>query len=295
MDKMILRFLMVALALCAFTLLVERRQLLSTPSETELVENETRAIGRPEPIGAPKKAIRVSAGDPFQDQVPIFAEEVEKILNSEDSSERDKALTQLLQQWVGRDPLAAANFAQGIEPPELREKIRHLVLQAWTALDPSAALSWAAELTLSFERQTTMGQILAQMLERDPQVAVQAAISHFDETKNGLLEQLMQQWAAQDFSSAHEWITQQAPSEQRDELLAHIAFTQSRTAPEEAARLVAEEISSGDTQVEAAIWVLSQWALSDPKGALAWLKQFPEGSIRDRAQREISRSINTEQ
>lgn len=295
-----MRFLMVSLALCSLAVLVERivvskTQSISTQTEITPEENEPGSSVRPELIGASIEANRAFAGDAFQDTVPNFADEVEKILNSEDSSERDQVLTKLLQEWVARDPLAAASFAQGIESPELREKIRHLVLHAWTALDPSAALSWAAELTLPFERQTTMGQVLTQMLERDPQVAVQAAISHFDETKNGLLEQLMQQWAAQDFSAAHDWITQQAPGEQRDELMAHIAFAQSRTAPADAARLVAEEISPGDTQVEAAIWVLNQWVLSDPEGASAWLKQFPKGAIHDRVQRELSRYINSDQ
>jgi len=294
-----MRFLTAMAVLCVLAILAEHIEVSksrSIPKQTEMTPamNTPRASDRPEPNGSALEVNRAFPGASSQDQIPTFAEAIEKVLDSEDSPERDQELTRLFQEWVAHDPLTAASFAQGIASPELREKARRLVLQTWTTLDSSAALSWVAKLATPYEHQTAMDQVFTQMLERDPQGAMQTAISHLDEAQNDLLGHLIQKWTAQDFSAAHDWVKQQPSGEQRDGLLAHMAFEQSKTSPMDAARLVSQEISPGDTQIEAAIWVLDQWALSDPKGASAWLDQFPEGATRVRAQDELSRSINND-
>ena len=78
----------------------------------------------------------------------------------------------------------------------------------------------------------------------------------------------------------------QPPGNERDRLISRVAFTRSKEDAAEAAKLVAEWISPGDAQNEAAISVLHQWALRDPKGALSWAQLFPE-NLRDRALQEV--------
>ena len=80
--------------------------------------------------------------------------------------------------------------------------------------------------------------------------------------------------------------------EERDRLLGRVAFTRSKENPIEAAKLVAEWISPGEVQNEAAISVLHQWALRDPKAALAWARLFPEEGLRDRALNEMANILS---
>jgi hypothetical protein len=77
------------------------------------------------------------------------------------------------------------------------------------------------------------------------------------------------------------------PGEQRDQLLQRIAFVVAKTNPAEAAQLVSQQMSPGQTQTEAAISVLYQWTQQDPAAAMAWAESFPPGDLRERAINEV--------
>ena len=98
---------------------------------------------------------------------------------------------------------------------------------------------------------------------------------------------LAERWAEKDFPAALDWALSRAASEQRDLLIARVAYVQSQTSPLEAATLVVEKIPAGRTQTEAAIAVLSQWAKRDLSAAGQWAARFPEGELRSRAYSEL--------
>ncbi len=102
------------------------------------------------------------------------------------------------------------------------------------------------------------------------------------------LNDLAQQWAQQDFSSALAWALARVQSGQRDGLIARLAFVESQTDPAAAAQLAVEQIPVGPTQDETVMSVVHQWALRDPASASAWVDQFPAGPLRDRALLELS-------
>jgi hypothetical protein len=66
-----------------------------------------------------------------------------------------------------------------------------------------------------------------------------------------------------------------------------VALTRSKENPAEAAKLVIESIAPGETQNEAVMSVLHQWALLNPTQALAWAQLFPEGTLKTRALKEV--------
>lgn len=126
------------------------------------------------------------------------------------------------------------------------------------------------------------------LAERDPRAAVILAIdTQAADTHPGLMENLTAQWAMHDFQDAHEWVLQQEPGERRDGLMARVAFARSQSNPAAAAQVVINEMAPGNQQTEAVISVLHQWALRDMDGASAWVNQFPEGALRERAFDEL--------
>lgn len=102
-----------------------------------------------------------------------------------------------------------------------------------------------------------------------------------------LLENLAQQWAEQDMQATYEWASAKPTGEAKDRLLGRIALVESKHNPEEAARLVAEQISPGTVQDEAAISVIHQWALRDASAAMTWVQSFPESNLRYKAILEV--------
>jgi hypothetical protein len=66
-----------------------------------------------------------------------------------------------------------------------------------------------------------------------------------------------------------------------------VAYAESESSPTDAASFVVGEMQAGPAQDEAAMAVLHQWALRDFTGASAWVNEFPEGNMRERAIREL--------
>ena len=184
---------------------------------------------------------------------------------------------------VRADPQAAARFAESNHDAATREMFLHRVVQLWSGRDASAALAWAAVLTNPAERNALVTDVCLQLAERDPAEAVRA----FGDHPQGGLEVLVQRWAERDFSAAREWALSRPAGEQRDHLVARIAFQQVHDSPLEAATLAADEIREGKTQTEAVMAVLHQWAKRDPAAAAEWIALFSEGGLRTRAANEL--------
>ena len=187
------------------------------------------------------------------------------------------------------DFLAAAEEARGIAGPGLREEMTRRAVQAWAASDPAAALDWAGKLSDPGESQTAMIQVCAQVAESDPASAIGLAIERrLDEAPGDLLGNLTASWAARDPADACEWVIGQTDGERRDKLMERVVFEYAKADPARAARLVSEEMRCGDSQDEAAVSVLHQWARVDLDAARAWVELFPEGDLRERAMRELT-------
>lgn len=167
------------------------------------------------------------------------------------------------------------------EPPEDPDGARE-----WARQNPHDALAWMLNAPAGEKRDTVAEMACARVAESDPARAVSLAEGYSGGCSN-FLENLLHQWAERDEWAASTYASAKAPGEERDRLLSRVALVRSKMNATEAANLVAEQISPGDIQNEAAISVLHQWALQDPKAALAWAQLFPE-SLRDRALNELA-------
>jgi hypothetical protein len=182
----------------------------------------------------------------------------------------------------------SGGFADNVDAAHVGSSESRRALEAWTQENASAALAWAARITDAAQRQQAQEIICLTLAQREPRRAVQTSIdTGLCDTDAGLLENLTAQWAASDFSAAHDWVREQEASDWRDDLVARVAFAGSQSDPASAAQLVVGEMAPGPKQNEAAISVLHQWALRDLDAAASWANAFPEGNLRTRALSEI--------
>jgi hypothetical protein len=184
--------------------------------------------------------------------------------------------------WLSKRQQPAQSMAAIIpEPPGDPDEVRE-----WARQNPEASLAWVTNAPAGEKRDAVAEIACAQIAQSNPAEAVSLAERYSGGSSN-LLENLVQQWADQNEPAATEYAMSKPPGEERDRLLSRVAFTRSKENPAEAAKLVAEWISPGQVQNEAAISVLHQWALRDGNAALAWAQLFPEDSLRDRALKEV--------
>jgi hypothetical protein len=178
----------------------------------------------------------------------------------------------------------AVNPLEGIADRD--ERLR--ALRAWASRDFPAALAWASAQPEGDDRRDALIAVCFGVGEKDPARGVQTAMTYGPGVLGpGVMENLIQQWAAADLRSAYAWASNQPAGDQRASLLARIAFIWAQTAPAEAAQMVVTQLPAGGTQTEAVMTVLHQWALRDPAAALEWVRSFPETPLRTRAISEL--------
>lgn len=163
--------------------------------------------------------------------------------------------------------------------------------RVWARAYPSEALAWALQAAAGPQRDAVMETVCPQVAATNAAAAV-ALVERAGSSCSNLLANMVQLWAEQDGAAAYAWAMNRPAGEERDCLFGRLAFVEAKTRPEEAARLIVEQMSSGAAQVEAAISVMHQWALRDAPAALAWAQLFPEGTLRDRAIGEVQNIMN---
>jgi hypothetical protein len=214
--------------------------------------------------------------------------QIQAALASANFDDREIVFTNLLAELVRTDPLAAAQFAETNSISFSHDQVLERVAQLWAATDSAAALHWATALSNPAEREAILTEVCLQVAENDPAEAVRLRSQWVrDGEPNGGLEAVTERWAEKDFPAALDWALSRAASEQRDLLIASLAYVQSQTSPVEAATLVVEKIPAGKAQTDAAIAVLHQWASRDLPAAGQWATRFPEGELRSRAFSEL--------
>ena len=162
--------------------------------------------------------------------------------------------------------------------------------RAWARKYPAEALTWLENAPDGPRRETMAEIVCPELAQTDPARAVVLAEQCNSSGTNfmkALRDGLGQQWAEQDMQAACAWALAKPDAEDRDRLLGRIAVVKSKTNPEEAAQWVAEQMSPGAVQDEAAISVIYRWALRDANAAMAWVQLFPEGNLRCRAILEV--------
>lgn len=211
-----------------------------------------------------------------------------KDLNATNDDGHENVFTNLLPELTARDPEAAGKLVEGATVEQHREELMRELVQAWVAKDATAAWTWAERLPDTNEVQRALIYATEQMAETDPATAADAAARYLPvEGEAAVIGDIALTWAGKDLPGALAWATSQPAGERRNDIMARIAFVQSRVAPEAAANLVVNEILPGQAQNEAAISVLHQWALQDFASAQRWAESFPVGPLHERAINEL--------
>ncbi|QJE96888.1 hypothetical protein [Luteolibacter luteus] len=161
---------------------------------------------------------------------------------------------------------------------ELRERAETDAEAAW-----ASALEWPEE-----KRAQALAEVCFGMAGAKPLEAIERARgAHLDRLPGAIEERLVQQWATHDVSAALAWLMKEPGGESRDKLAIRLTYVLSQTDPTAAAKLALEQMLPGSSQDEAVMIVVTQWANKDLPAANAWVQDFPEGPLQERAANEL--------
>lgn len=229
----------------------------------------------------------------------------------------------ILQSWASVDPANAAKyFAEnprefammggfGGRGPGRGESGAGVIATEWARLDPDAALAWANGLE-GRDKAGALGAVIREMAVSNPEKAAEVAGTLSGGEQTRAYADIAAKWAGQDFAAAERWI-QSLPEGARGRAMSEALESLATTDPEAAAGKVTGIANAEDREravesiagpwarkdaAAAAAWVASQalegpgdairpvmstWANQDSAAALEFIRQQPQGALRDEA------------
>ena len=227
----------------------------------------------------------------------------------------------VIRSWASSNPVAASQFfeenADDMGGRRGPGGPAGQIAREWAKQDPVAALDWAQGLEGDAGRQA-VGDIFSQLTIDDPARATELAAGLSGEQQSEAYGSIARAWSREDFDAAEQWINS-LPADQRDPAMVQainslsdddpalaalkVAGLTDQGAIEDAVRSVARDWSQEDP-ASTAEWLVQQdveelgwpmeetmrnWTNQDPQAALEFVNAQPEGELRDTA---ASRYIN---
>jgi len=246
-----------------------------------LAIHDLRRPASPRAISIPSPAAVKNVPPAASDAIPIPVEP-DASLASQDAGARMETPP------TGTQPDGEVQMNRvGDTDTQLKARLEWLSrLRDWAANDPDRALAWVLNLPAGQERDQALPALCFGLAQTDPAHAVEMAQTlHQPED---VMENLVQQWAANDVVSALVWANNLPAGGQRDQLLQRVTYVLSQTDPSDAAGLVLEQIPPGPAQDETVMTVVHQWGNQNLQAANAWVLTFPDGPLKERATEELN-------
>jgi hypothetical protein len=193
--------------------------------------------------------------------------------------------TQLLvRRWAGEDGAAAAAWTGKLPLDSTRQRALSGVAIEWANSNLEDAGAWATQLKDTTEHDAACLAVSNEAVRTDPAAALFLAVDlPATPRRDELLHRATMEWASKDGQAAVEWAKDIKDDQLRNEMLAAATIAWSDTNPAAAAGIAADEMTEDRTQSDAVVSILQRWAQVDPTQALNWLKQFPEGQLKQTA------------
>jgi hypothetical protein len=197
---------------------------------------------------------------------------------------------QFIREWAQGNPSAAADSAEKMPLGPARTAALNNVATVWANTNLDGAIKWVEQLSDPGAKQSGLTCIAYEAARVDPVQAMNLAVElPACRERNDLISHTAAQWAAVDPQAAVSWVRRIPDAELRLQVLGRVAIEWADQDPAAAASLAATELSDACTQDNAVVSIVERWAEKDPKGALAWVQQFPTGILRQVALDNIAK------
>lgn len=195
-------------------------------------------------------------------------------------------ILEVLQIWAQNKPEDALAWVRQRPAKQQRDIELGTVIQSISQQNPQLAASLLTDLPAGFNRSSTAYWVLKQLALVDPE----AAIKMLDETKgSSRLDSLGSIGAAKAVRGDRDvvaWALTLPSPEDQEAVLTSVVFHWAETSLDQAIEFVQSQ-SDRDMQSKLAGAVARGWSIRDEEAALAWVRQLPEPSVRQKAWQEI--------
>jgi hypothetical protein len=234
-----------------------------------------RMAGRPSLNGAVRKSTASSG------QAERLREQLRLGMKGFDPAVVQAEIQRVMPELIALDPQIAVILLE--EFPAYRGDLLLRISQNWGRLNAPEALKWAEALTVPAEKESVRDSIAMEWATENPLEAISLVTERRENHHPEVMDVIIYRWAKQDLVSALEWIKHNPSFESGDRLAVQAVSAVMDEDPELAAISVVEEMQPGEAQNDTALMVLASWLRRDAVAARAWVAQFPDGPLREKA------------
>jgi hypothetical protein len=181
---------------------------------------------------------------------------------------------ELVQLWVTAEPSAALGALREVVPAQGRDAVLSRLLPMAVAADPASAVAAVTGIRDPVLRGQTISNIGLQWSSRDPENALNWAVSlPPGSEQTAAIRSVYQVWSATQFNGSKASL-ERLNSIQRDDALVGIIHERMNTSVAQAADL-GLMVSDSQTRSELLDSVFQRWGRSNPAAAASWLETSP--------------------
>jgi hypothetical protein len=237
------------------------------------------------------------------------------------SSEARACLSSMLIEiWSRRAPRAALSALLAL-PEGRSSSLLRIVEQNWGAAEPDAALAWVRELPAGEQRDGALAEVAGGLAEHDPAAAIrlledlppggfrdgaalriahacstahpEAVTALMDQAKHvfqqqDLFEAVGRGWPSRSAADALAWAQSLTNANDRNRALSGVIAQMADTQPGEAMQVAISQ-PDAESRDQLVGSLAGRWAEGDLLAAADWLRQLPEGPLRQRVWEGMSR------
>jgi hypothetical protein len=169
----------------------------------------------------------------------------------------------IFDQWTARDPREAAAQAARLSKGDFQSEALNIVAERWASMDVNGAREWAE-------------QLWEQKISR---LGFEIGTGLTIPARHDAITTVLQAWLEQDPGSAIQWIQQLPDDNKRVDFMATLFSVEGDRDPEQAARLITENLPPGDLRNKLLKDLSFRWSLSDTTGMFAGIARINDPEV----------------
>jgi hypothetical protein len=216
---------------------------------------------------------------------------LEAALKQPGSPQQQQAFQQLFQQWLAREPEAAADYLRKVPPGNLRSQALLQALMRVAQHAPERALPLARALVRTPEENFVYSSVFDVLARRDlARAATQLGEIPAGDGRRNALRTLIAVWMQSDPNAALDWAKKLSAAEDRDVALEWAVQMLAQRDARRALEFAQQELE-GTARYRAMSQAIDLLALTDPEGAAKLVDRIPPGDWQTNAACNVARAL----
>ncbi|HVE16857.1 MAG TPA: hypothetical protein VNB29_08965 [Chthoniobacterales bacterium] len=188
------------------------------------------------------------------------------------------------------EPVRAASEVEGWPDGAGKDQAMEDVAIVWANRNAAAAAQWVKQWPDAQRRDQGMTGVAYEVARGDAPAAMTMAVELAPgQGRDDLISHVAAQWTASDPKAAVDWAGKIPDPALRARVSGTVAMELADHDPVAAATMAVTQLPIGKLRDDTVIGIVERWVQVDPKGAQAWVQQFPSGPIRATAMDNLAK------